>query len=188
MKQNHDFGVVPGTSKPSLLKPGAEKILMLMGLASEYEIIERVQDYDKGFFAYTVRCILTKNGQIIAQGLGHCNSRERKYTSDRQDIHAWKHALKWQKKRSQVDATLTVAALSEIFTQDMEDMDLSEAHKTPTIKVDDPADIVLHFGKHKGRSWARAYRLRGVACRQGKRSVDEDAARATFPTTTKWKL
>lgn len=28
LRQNHDFGVVPGTKKPTLLKPGAEKILM----------------------------------------------------------------------------------------------------------------------------------------------------------------
>lgn len=154
LKQNHDFGVVPGTSKPSLLKPGAEKILMLMGLASEYEIIERVQDYDKSFFAYTVRCILTKNGQIITQGLGHCNSREQKYTNDRQDTYMLGNTcLKMAKKRAQVDATLTVAALSEVFTQDMEDMDLSgnPTENTYNPKVDDPADVVLHFGKHKGK-------------------------------------
>ena len=53
LKPKVDFGVIPGTgSKPTLLKPGAEKILMLMGVRSEYELIERVQDYDKGFFAY----------------------------------------------------------------------------------------------------------------------------------------
>jgi len=155
LKQNHDFGIVPGTgSKPTLLKPGAEKILMLMGLSSEYEIIERIQDYDKGFFAYTVRCILTRNGHIITQGLGHCNSRERKYTSDKQDVYMLGNTcLKMGKKRAQVDATLTVAALSEIFSQDLEDMDIqgnpTETNYRP--KVDNVADIVLTFGKHKGK-------------------------------------
>ena len=32
---NHDYGIIPGTKKPTLLKPGAEKILMLMGLTIE---------------------------------------------------------------------------------------------------------------------------------------------------------
>lgn len=155
LKQNHDFGVVPGTgSKPTLLKPGAEKILMLLGLSSEYEIIEQVQDYDKGFFAYTVRCVLTKNGQVITEGLGHCNSREKKYMSEKQDVYMLGNTcLKMAKKRAQVDATLTVAALSEIFTQDIEDMDIqgNPTENTYNPKVDDPADIVLTFGKHKGK-------------------------------------
>jgi len=155
LKQNHDFGIVPGTgSKPTLLKPGAEKILMLMGLSSEYEIVEKVQDYDKGFFAYTVRCILTKNGQIITQGLGHCNSKEKKYTSEKQDLYMLGNTcLKMAKKRAQVDATLTVAALSEVFTQDIEDMDLSgnPTENSYIQKVDNPADVVLTFGKHKGK-------------------------------------
>lgn len=48
--EGHDYGqAFYGSSKPSLLKPGAEKILMLMGLASEYEIIEKIQDYEEGF-------------------------------------------------------------------------------------------------------------------------------------------
>lgn len=155
LKQNHDFGIVPGTgNKPTLLKPGAEKILMLLGLSSEYEIIEQVQDYDKGFFAYTVRCVLTKNGLVITEGLGHCNSREKKYLSEKQDIYMLGNTcLKMAKKRAQVDATLTVAALSEIFTQDLEDIDLSgnptESSYKP--KVDDPADVVLTFGKFKGK-------------------------------------
>ena len=155
LKQNHDFGIVPGTgSKPTLLKPGAEKILMLLGLSSEYQIIEQVQDYDKGFFAYTVRCILTRNGTVITQGLGHCNSREKKYTSDKQDLYMLGNTcLKMAKKRAQIDATLTVAALSEIFTQDLEDMDLQEnpTESTYTPKTDNPSEIVLTFGKHKGK-------------------------------------
>ncbi|WP_034639591.1 hypothetical protein [Desulfofalx alkaliphila] len=154
LSQNHDFGIVPGTSKPTLLKPGAEKILMLMGLSSEYEIIEQVQDYDKGFFSYTVRCILTRNGMTITQGLGHCNSREKKYTHEKQDVYMLGNTcLKMAKKRAQVDATLTVAALSEVFTQDMEDMDLSGnvTERSYRPRVDNPADFVLNFGKHKGK-------------------------------------
>lgn len=155
LKQNHDFGIVPGTgSKPTLLKPGAEKILMLMGLSSEYEIVEKVQDYDKGFFAYTVRCLLTKNGMVITQGLGHCNSREKKYTSEKQDLYMLGNTcLKMAKKRAQVDATLTVAALSEIFTQDIEDMDIqgNPTENSYNQKVYDPAEVVLTFGKNKGK-------------------------------------
>lgn len=123
MKEGHDYGKIPGCgNKPTLLKPGAEKVLMTFGLTSEYEIIEKIQDYEQGFFAYNIKCILTKNGQKITEGLGHCNSREKKYAN--QDPYTIANtALKMAKKRSQIDATLTVASLSEIFTQDIEDED-----------------------------------------------------------------
>ena len=129
LKNDHDFGIIPGTQKPTLLKPGAEKILMLLGLTSEYELVEKVQDYDKAFFAFTVRCTLLKNDLKITEGLGHANTREKRYVSGKQgDAYTLANTvLKMAKKRSQVDATLTVAALSEIFTQDLEDMDLQHA-------------------------------------------------------------
>ena len=126
LKKDHDYGAIPGTgSKPTLLKPGAEKILMLMGLTSEYEVIEKVQDYDRGFFAFTVKCTLSKGDVKVTEGVGHANTRERRYTSGKQqDAYTLANTvLKMAKKRAQVDAVLTVASLSEIFTQDLEDLD-----------------------------------------------------------------
>src|SRR5690606_5572601 len=127
LKVNHDYGIIPGTTKPTLLKPGAEKILMLMGLTSDYEVIEKVEDYDTGFFAYTVKCTLYKNGYKITEGLGHCNTKEPKYRQKKDgtplDPYGYVNTvLKMAKKRAQIDATLTVASLSEVFTQDVEDM------------------------------------------------------------------
>lgn len=79
LKQGHDFGEVPGTSKPTLLKPGGEKICMLFGLNPEYEFLQTTEDYDKEFFSYNIRCTLFRNGQPVAQGVGSCNSKEKKY-------------------------------------------------------------------------------------------------------------
>lgn len=157
LKEGHDYGVIPGTgSKPTLLKPGAEKILMLMGLSSEYEVIEKVQDYERGFFAFTVKCTLYKNGLKITEGIGHANTKEARYARrwvtesklpegiDKDSLPKREKegkygkyieyqignddpytlantVLKMAKKRAQVDAVLTVASLSEIFTQDIED-------------------------------------------------------------------
>lgn len=131
LKKDHDYGVIPGTgSKPTLLKPGAEKILMLMGLTSEYDIVEKVQDYESGFFAFTVKCTIYKGDMKITEGVGHANTREKRYTTGRaQDAYTLANTvLKMAKKRAQVDTVLTVASLSEIFTQDLEDL---EAPPTP---------------------------------------------------------
>jgi hypothetical protein len=125
LQEGKDFGTIPGTSKPTLYKPGAEKILMLMGLQSTYEIIDSTRNWEEGFFQYQVRCTLKKNEVVITQGLGACNSREKKY--ERQSgFNIDNTILKMAKKRSQVDATLTVASLSEIFTQDLEDTGVIE--------------------------------------------------------------
>lgn len=123
LKQNHDYGVIPGTSKPTLLKPGAEKINMMMGLTSEFELVDSTRDWDNGFFQYQVKCKLMRHGTVITEGLGACNTRERKYA--RQDPYTLDNTiLKMAKKRALIDATLHVASLSDIFTQDIEDMDL----------------------------------------------------------------
>ena len=124
LHQNHDYGIVPGTDKPTLLKPGAEKILMMMGLQSEFEIVDSTRDFEKGFFQYQVRCKLFKGDMLITEGLGSCNTRERKYL--KMDPYTMDNTvLKMAKKRALVDAALLVASLSDVFTQDLEDMDIS---------------------------------------------------------------
>ncbi|MBV4431849.1 hypothetical protein KM803_10995 [Clostridium tyrobutyricum] len=185
LKRGHDYGEIGGVTKPTLLKPGAEKILMLMGLTSEYDIIEKIEDYDKGVFAYTIKCILRKNGQKITEGVGSCNSKEDKYrwrwvkeeelsigldTStlkaktnnygitkykiENDDICSQANTiLKMAKKRAQIDATLTVASLSEIFTQDIEDMtQFQERENIENMKADEVVNIQVKFGKHKGNT------------------------------------
>ncbi len=123
LKQNYDFGVIPGTPKPTLLKPGAEKIFMLLGLQSQFDIIDSTRDFDKGFFQYAVKCRLYKGDMLITEGIGAANNREKKwikldpYTIDNT-------VLKMARKRSMTDAALTVGSLSDIFTQDLTDIDI----------------------------------------------------------------
>ncbi len=164
-----DFCIIPGTDKPTLLKPGAEKILMLLGVTSTYELLEHVQDYDKGFFAYTVKCVVSKDGLIITEGLGHCNSRERKFMSQKVDPYTIANTcLKIAKQRAQVDAALTIASLSDVFTQDAEDMDIpipeprakhkpdevytEETEEMEYMPPEEAASVVVNFGKYRGKT------------------------------------
>ena len=80
LKQDHDFGVIAGAgTKPTLLKPGGEKICMMFGLNPEYDFLEKTEDYKEGFFAYNIKCTLYRNGNPVSQGVGNCNSKESKY-------------------------------------------------------------------------------------------------------------
>lgn len=155
VKPGHDIGIIPGTDKPTLLKPGAEKIVMMMGLSSRFEIMDKVEDYEKGFFSYNIRCTLSRMGYDICEGVGNCNSRESKYA--KADPYSIANTiLKMAKKRAYVDAALSVASLSDVFTQDIEDMpDMRIAPNGPSHRDNQgkgALDIVLTFGKHKGRT------------------------------------
>src|SRR5713101_3475414 len=55
MVPNIDFGVIPGTPKHTLLKPGAEKLVDLFRCTPKFKLMRVVEDYDKGLFAYTFR-------------------------------------------------------------------------------------------------------------------------------------
>jgi len=81
LKSDLDYGVIPGTNKPTLLKPGAEKLAKLLNCYDDYEIIERIEDWDKPLFRYLVRCTLIEmaSGTRVSSGLGECNSYESKY-------------------------------------------------------------------------------------------------------------
>ncbi len=85
MKEGIDFGTIPSTSKPTLLKPGAEKLCTLFGLAPTFEILDSVKDWTgaahggEPLFYFEYKCKLWKQGHLIAEGDGSCNSWEKKY-------------------------------------------------------------------------------------------------------------
>jgi len=81
MIKGEDYGVIPGTAKPTLFKPGAEKLCFFHGLSIEYECTSRLEDWDNGRFAYTYLCSLRdrRTGLVIAQCEGSANSLEKRY-------------------------------------------------------------------------------------------------------------
>ena len=147
--EKHDFGIIPGTSaKPVLLKPGAEKICMLMGLSTEFEVTDSTRDFEKGFFQYQLKCRLLKDGLVITEGLGSANTKEKKYI--KQDAFTMDNTiLKMAKKRALIDAVLLVASLSDVFTQDLEDMtDLAGGQAGEKQQVFDD-DSIISIGQSK---------------------------------------
>jgi len=80
LQKDIDFGVIPGTTKPTLLKAGAENLSFLFGLRPTFEMMDSIEDWDKGLFYYRYRCTLNGgDGRIVTNSEGSCNSRETKY-------------------------------------------------------------------------------------------------------------
>lgn len=81
MVEDEDYGTIPGTRKPTLYKPGAEKLCDVYGFQRLVEVTHRVEDWDAGLFAYEVvaRLVSMRTGLVVAEGLGACNSKEEHY-------------------------------------------------------------------------------------------------------------
>lgn len=187
LSKDHDYGVIAGAgSKPTLLKPGGEKICMMFGLNPEYEFLEKTEDYKEMFFAYNIKCTLYRNGSPVSQGVGNCNSKESKYAyvnsdtvpdnidpsmcekkTDRYGRTKYKipnpkiadlvnTILKMSKKRAFIDAVLQVASLSDVFTQDLEDIrDFIQSEQNASVEsmsYEDAKKIKVSFGKYKGKT------------------------------------
>lgn len=175
MQRDTHYGVVPGTSKPTLLKPGAEVLATTFQLAPTVTVeTERTSDHIR----VSAKVGLTSvSGQFVGEGVGECSTGEDKYMwrsavcdeewnsfpEDRRRI-AYKRGksgaftikqvrqnpddlantiLKMAKKRAFVDAILTVTGASDIFTQDVEDMDVPAREEQPKepIVAKENADI-----------------------------------------------
>ena len=158
MQKGQHYGIVPGCGdKPTLLKPGAEKLMMTFRLAVDPQVQEIPTD-DGMTFRVVCRITNQSTGVYLGSGIGEASTKEEKYNwrkavcdgefdgtpEDRRRLKWVKGyqgnpdyqvrqvrtnpadiantVLKMAKKRSLVDAVLTVTAASDIFTQDIEDM------------------------------------------------------------------
>ena len=122
MIPNVDYGLIPKCDKPTLFKPGAEKLCDIFGFSKQIEISNRIEDWDKGLFHYEVKAILInkRTGFTESEGIGCCNNMERKY-KNQDGYNIVNTILKMAKKRAFIDAVLSATRSSGIFTQDIED-------------------------------------------------------------------
>ena len=80
MKEGEHYGTIPGCgNKPTLFKPGAEKLVMTFRLAPRYDIQER--DMPNGHREYRVICSLQHipTGTFFGEGVGVGTTMEGKY-------------------------------------------------------------------------------------------------------------
>ena len=81
MEKDLDYGIIPGTQKPSLLKPGAEKLCELYGFAPVVKDKRETRDFNTGYYLaeLTMQIVHRQSGAIIAEGVGEASSYESKY-------------------------------------------------------------------------------------------------------------
>ena len=164
MKEGVHYGTIPGCGdKPTLLKPGAETLLVTFRISGE-PIIEDLSTPDEARYRVNIQAKSIVTQAFLGSGIGECSSHEEKYrwrkaickeefdeTAEDRKRMKWGRkkdggtyqiqqvrtnkadlantVLKMAKKRALVDAALTVTAASDVFTQDLDEMEpeLAEA-------------------------------------------------------------
>lgn len=143
LRKDVDYGVIPGTPKSSLFKPGAEKLARLFGLGARFTLIDKTLDGDRNFALFNYKCEVfhLKSGSVIAECEGTCNSQEKKYKE--RTTYIWndkaqkklpeKEATpvydilntlqKMAQKRAYVGAVILATGASDFFTQDIDDVE-----------------------------------------------------------------
>ncbi|MBK1642912.1 hypothetical protein CKO12_13750 [Chromatium okenii] len=122
LKEGVDYGSIPtkrgSSNRKSLFKSGAEKICGMLGITVHFPSLKETEQAllnGSIFENVIVRCELKNiHGQTLADGVGA--------RSLKQDYGDLNKALKMAEKSAHIDATLRLAGLSEVFTQDLEDM------------------------------------------------------------------
>lgn len=152
LREGQDYGKIPGTNKPTLLKPGAEKLASGFGLTVSSSVVDSEVDHER-----EVRWVKRQKqwegapghrrqvGEKVTEGvsLGLYRYVVRVDLIDQHGVvrgsglgacstleskyadrprECENTVLKMAFKRAQIAATLTTLGMSEAFTQDVEDM------------------------------------------------------------------
>lgn len=155
MVKDVDYGIIPGTHKPSLYKSGAEKLKKIFQLGSRIVDKSVVNEKQPPFvmYSYTVEVFHIPTGKAISQCEGSANSDERKYKKVAiSDLH--NTLMKMAQKRADVGATISAVNASDLFTQDVED--LKGTGLIPNV-TSEPQEIdfdnyILKYGRNKNQN------------------------------------
>lgn len=79
MQEGYHYGIIPGTDKPTLLKPGAEKLGLTFRMAPRFRVTKT--DLGNGHREYEIVCTLEQigSGAFLGEGVGSCSTMESKY-------------------------------------------------------------------------------------------------------------
>lgn len=128
MVESVDYSIIK--DRKSLGKAGAEKIASIFNWAAEFKKDDETWEMlgkPAGVLCYV--CILTErnSGKFIGQGRG-----ARDVKKDSGDVNK---SIKMATKSAHIDGTIRASGLSDIFTQDLEDMPKEQISHSPTAQT-----------------------------------------------------
>lgn len=134
LKDGIDYGVIPGVEKPTLLKPGAEKLEKFFFLRSKKTLMNKEISDGGAYISYTYQTsVFNRAGQIVATCEGTCNSKEKKYryqtVFDNQATEEQKKIGKLEVRRSRAGKEYKVYVIEKTDCYDLENTIMKMAQK-----------------------------------------------------------
>lgn len=161
MREKLDYGVIPGTnSKPSLLKPGAERLLTAYGLHPELDdevppVLDMTGVNHDGeiFIQFRRRCRIwrqtgmgERDRMLIASASGECNSWEKKYRwrkAERLCPSCEQPAIRKAKDRDEFYCWAKIGGCGATFRGNHEKIVNQEVGQVPNPDVADQMNTIL---------------------------------------------
>lgn len=192
-----DYGVVPGTDKPTLLKPGAERLCLAFGARPEYRLVESTVDHDRvvqwtkrkkrwfngangreweweaesgesqGLYRYVYECSIVRNDGRIIMGMGHGVCSTMETKYVDRPRDCENTVLKMAQKRAFVAAVLNAFGLSNRFTQDVEEWDEPAPRRRNRVPTAPPPEHARPAAPNPAPAPAVAQPPRGAAIYEG---------------------
>lgn len=130
LRDGTDFGLIPNTGdRPTLLKPGAERLLLLFGLSHDMAI--DTERKDERPFRVTAKCTVRRGELVVASCYGTADYDETRFHTARRAGTGgrekpewwapWNTLVKMAQKRALVGAALQATGSSGLFGADLED-------------------------------------------------------------------
>lgn len=168
LRRNVEFGRYGSAKKPSLLKAGAEKILLEYGITTKFFIENAVENFGADgsapFFFYRIRGEFWKGDALITTTVASANSNE-SACGRASKFDVANQRLKIARKRALVDGAILISGIGGLFTADLEDSTLDTTDFQDVARaVTRPDDLI------SAKQVKRLYTL----C--SRNSVDSDAA------------
>lgn len=168
LRRNVDFGRYGKAAKPTILKSGAEKILLEYGITTKFFIENAVEHFGEDgsapFFFYRIRGEFWKGDTLITTTVASANSNETACgRASKFDVA--NQRIKIARKRALVDGAILIAGLGGLFTADLEDSNLETSDFQEVAK-----SVVKPTEKISAKQVKRLYTL----CTQN--SVDSETA------------
>ncbi|WP_411821231.1 hypothetical protein [Leptospira sp. 'Mane'] len=185
LREGEHYGNIPGTDKPTLLKPGAENLCFTFRLCPRIQ--DQIRDLGNGHREVISTCSIysVESGDLLASVSGSCSTMESKYRyrgngfqvtgepipQDSREMKSeyrkkgygmkningewywvrytggklenpdladtWNTVLKIAQKRALIAAVLVSLAVSDMYNQDLDDMDLADSQEGKTNKKTD---------------------------------------------------
>jgi len=148
MKNKVHYGLIPGCGeKPTLLKPGAEKILMTFRIGTRMFVEDLSTEQEA---RYRVKCegYHIGTGQILGEGMGECSSFEKKYRWEKaickeqyQDFPDDRKRIKFDSYKGRVTKTQQIMKEKADIANTILKMADKRAMVAMTLKVTAASDI-----------------------------------------------